>query len=71
MQFQPIVNCTSQIVDGYEALVRWQHPRRGLIAPMDFIALAEDTGSIVDIGNWVIEQACIAAASWTEPYRVA
>jgi diguanylate cyclase (GGDEF)-like protein/PAS domain S-box-containing protein len=71
LHFQPIVNCTSQIVDGYEALVRWQHPRRGLIAPMDFIALAEDTGSIVDIGNWVIEQACIAAASWTEPYRVA
>ena len=71
LHFQPIVNCTSQIVDGYEALVRWQHPRRGLIAPMDFIALAEDTGSIVDIGNWVMEQACIAAASWTEPYRVA
>ena len=71
LHFQPIVNCTSQMVDGYEALVRWQHPQRGLIAPLEFIPLAEDTGSIVDIGDWVIEQACLAAASWREPYRVA
>ncbi|HVC63742.1 MAG TPA: EAL domain-containing protein [Acetobacteraceae bacterium] len=71
LHFQPIVNCTSRTVDGYEALVRWQHPQRGLLAPAEFVPLAEETGSIVSIGAWVIEQACLAAAEWKEPYRVA
>jgi EAL domain-containing protein (putative c-di-GMP-specific phosphodiesterase class I) len=71
LYFQPIVNCTTRKVDGYEALVRWQHPQRGLIAPVEFIPLSEETGSIVDIGEWVMNHACVTAAGWDEPYRVA
>src|SRR5690606_9651838 len=55
--YQPIVSRTGGIV-GAEALVRWKHPERGYISPADFIPLAERTGQIVAIGNWVLEQAC-------------
>lgn len=51
---------------GTEALVRWQHPRRGLVSPMDFIPQAEDTGLILPIGHWVLETACTQLAQWAE-----
>ncbi|GAC1560428.1 MAG: EAL domain-containing protein [Beijerinckiaceae bacterium] len=61
---------TSEIL-GYEALLRWQHPTRGNISPTDFIPIAEETGLIVPIGEWVLRQACKSAAKWPRDYRVA
>ncbi|WP_277968054.1 putative bifunctional diguanylate cyclase/phosphodiesterase [Sphingomonas echinoides] len=58
-------------ISGYEALVRWQHPSRGLIAPMTFIPLAEETGSIIPLSNWIIAQACFEAALWPNQHVVA
>jgi diguanylate cyclase (GGDEF)-like protein len=61
---------TAEIL-GYEALLRWTHPTRGNISPTDFIPIAEETGVIVPIGEWVLREACAAAAKWPRPYRVA
>jgi diguanylate cyclase (GGDEF)-like protein len=62
--YQPIVSLTDGLVVGAEALVRWQHPERGLLAPREFIAIAEDSGLIVPMGDWVLREACRAAAAW-------
>lgn len=64
LQYQPQVNIDQQTVVGAEALVRWQHPELGLIPPLDFIPLAEETGYIHDIGDWVLTHACIDFNSW-------
>jgi diguanylate cyclase (GGDEF)-like protein len=64
LQFQPIVDLPTGHTVGFEALVRWQHPQRGMIAPGEFIDLAEDTGLIVPIGEWVLRQALATAAPW-------
>lgn len=61
---------TEEIV-GYEALLRWQHPRDGWISPAEFIPIAEESGEILQIGEWVLRQACAEAARWAEPLRVA
>jgi diguanylate cyclase (GGDEF)-like protein len=58
-------------VCGFEALLRWKHSTRGVIAPNDFIPLAEETGLIIPIGEWVLRAACRAAASWDKPYKIA
>lgn len=58
-------------VSGYEALLRWHHPERGMIPPMEFIPIAEATGIIVDIGAWVLRTACKEGATWDEPHRIA
>ncbi len=58
-------------ITGYEALIRWKHPVRGFIPPIDFISVAEDCGSIVEIGDWVLRTACREAASWNNNLKVA
>ena len=62
--YQPIVELGTQQIIGAEALVRWNHPYRGMVSPMDFIPLAEETGLIVEIGEWVLKTAASDAASW-------
>ena len=64
VHLQPIVDLSTLTVEGHEALVRWQHPQRGLLQPASFIPLAEETGAIVPMGWWVLEQACEQAATW-------
>jgi predicted signal transduction protein with EAL and GGDEF domain len=64
LHYQPIVRLDTGRVTGAEALVRWQHPGRGLVPPGEFIPLAESTGMIVEIGRWVLEEACREAARW-------
>jgi len=71
LHYQPLVNCATGEVDGFEALARWNHPERGTVPPMEFIPLAEETGLIVKIGQWVLETACATAAGWTESRWVA
>ena len=63
--YQPILDLETGAVTAAEALLRWQHATRGLVPPTEFIALAEDSGVIVDIGAWVLETACEQAAQWT------
>ncbi len=69
--FQPQVSVRDNEVTGYEALLRWRHPVRGVVQPMDFIPIAEDTGLILPIGEWVLRAACRAAVSWETPLKVA
>jgi predicted signal transduction protein with EAL and GGDEF domain len=64
MLYQPIVELATGRPIGVEALVRWEHPRRGLVSPATFIPLAESTGLIIPLGNWVMREACVRAAAW-------
>ena len=62
--YQPIINLKTRQIDGFEALIRWEHPNRGHISPEIFIPIAEETGLISKIGAWVLQQACNAVVSW-------
>jgi EAL domain-containing protein (putative c-di-GMP-specific phosphodiesterase class I) len=62
--YQPITRVSDERLTGFEALIRWQHPKHGLIRPAEFIPAAEETGMIVDLGRWILGQACIQTADW-------
>ncbi|MGV1048948.1 MAG: bifunctional diguanylate cyclase/phosphodiesterase [Solirubrobacterales bacterium] len=66
LHYQPVVNLRTGDVTGLEALVRWQHPKRGLLDPAEFVSIAEDSGLIEPIGRWVQESACLQALAWHE-----
>jgi diguanylate cyclase (GGDEF)-like protein/PAS domain S-box-containing protein len=69
--YQPIVELAGGRITGFEALVRWNHPQRGLVSPANFISVAEEIGLIVPLGDWVLKQACRDAATWPEGLTVA
>jgi diguanylate cyclase (GGDEF)-like protein len=71
VHYQPQVDLRTNTVIGFEALVRWRHPERGLIPPLDFIPLAEETGIIIQLGEWVLRQACWDAMKWPEEINIA
>jgi diguanylate cyclase (GGDEF)-like protein len=71
LYYQPVVNLQSGQICAFEALLRWNHPERGLVPPVDFISLAEETGLIAPIGEWAIRTACDEAAKWPEAIGVA
>jgi diguanylate cyclase (GGDEF)-like protein/PAS domain S-box-containing protein len=75
LHYQPQARASGQIRDaditGFEALARWIHPTRGFVSPADFIPLAEESGLIVEMGEWILRQACREAASWAVPLQVA
>lgn len=69
--YQPLVNLERESTCGFEALLRWRHPERGMISPAVFIPIAEELGLIVAIGAWVLHQACTDAAAWPDTLKVA
>jgi diguanylate cyclase (GGDEF)-like protein/PAS domain S-box-containing protein len=71
VHYQPIHDLNTGQITAFEALIRWKHPLRGMISPMDFIPLAEETGLITQLGDWILRKACMDAAGWSREVRVA
>jgi diguanylate cyclase (GGDEF)-like protein/PAS domain S-box-containing protein len=69
--YQPLVDLVSNQVTGCEALLRWRHPERGMVSPAEFIPVAEDTGLITELGEWVLKTACAEATTWPDRVRLA
>jgi predicted signal transduction protein with EAL and GGDEF domain len=68
--YQAQVRIPSTEIIGFEALLRWHHPEHGLVEPLEFIPIAEESGLIIPIGEWVLRTACREAAAWPRPYKV-
>jgi diguanylate cyclase (GGDEF)-like protein len=71
LHYQPVVNLQDNSICGCEALLRWRHPERGMISPVEFIPIAEDTGLIIPLGEWVLRTACNEAATWPDDIKIA
>jgi diguanylate cyclase (GGDEF)-like protein/PAS domain S-box-containing protein len=71
LHYQPLVNIAADRISGFESLLRWRHPEKGMISPADFIPVAEDIGLIVSLGEWVLRQACTEAVKWPADIKVA
>jgi diguanylate cyclase (GGDEF)-like protein len=71
LHYQPIINLHTNAISGFEALARWRHPVKGLVPPAIFIPVAEDTGLIVQLGEWALKEACRKAAEWPNDIKVA
>ncbi len=71
LHYQPLINLDSNEISGLEALIRWNHPEKGMVSPAAFISLAEETGLIVPIGEWTIRHACATAAQWPSELKIA
>jgi diguanylate cyclase (GGDEF)-like protein/PAS domain S-box-containing protein len=71
LHYQPVIRLSDGAIVGMEALVRWNHPEDGLVPPMDFIPLAEESGLVVPLGRWVLEQACTDLSHWQEQWTMA
>ena len=69
--YQPLITLKTQKISGFEALLRWHHPERGMIPPMEFIPIAEEIGLIGQIGAWVLKRACLEAATWPDDIHIA
>lgn len=68
LYYQPIVSFNTGRISGFEALVRWYHPTRGMVSPVDFIPLAEETGLIMDLGDWILKTACYQLKEWQNKF---
>lgn len=68
LHYQPIISLKTEKIIGFEALVRWNHPQKGLIRPADFIPFAEETGLIIPMGKWVLDEACRQTSTWHKQY---
>jgi diguanylate cyclase (GGDEF)-like protein len=71
LHYQPLINVEKNTINGFEALLRWKHPNQGYIPPSDFIPLAEEIGLINPLGEWILQNACMEAATWPEEIQVA
>jgi diguanylate cyclase (GGDEF)-like protein/PAS domain S-box-containing protein len=71
LHYQPLVDVASNRISGFESLLRWRNPEKGMISPADFIPVAEDIGLIVPLGEWVLREACFEAAKWPDEIKVA
>src|SRR5690606_5645230 len=71
LHYQPVIETATEEISGFEALMRWNHPTRGMLSPARFVEVAEDTGLIAAMGEWAIRTACHDLARWPESVRVA
>ena len=71
LHYQPLVNLSANRISGFESLMRWRHPQKGMISPAEFIPVAEDIGLIVSLGEWAMREACKEAATWPADIKVA
>ncbi len=70
LHYQPIVNLRTRRIAAFEALIRWNHPERGMLSPAEFVQIAETTGQIITIGNWIVARACEEAQAWPEDISI-